>query len=252
MLPFCAVLAEATRISPLTGNEDLQDVKLATKGIRAALRLRHYSYREPDVIHDEGTFLGFCPADQSETSGLSPDEAESEFFNHLSNLMAVLKLVEASPHTSSGSVTNNVVEATKYRSGTAFIMMWMDPQHPELMDVADTVRTVFRTFDIRAVRADDIEHEGLISERVINEIRTSEFLFADLTGTRPNVYYEVGYAHALGKRVILFRKAGTGVHFDLAGFNCPEYENLRDLCKKLERRLVSLTNRNPSPFLKEI
>lgn len=125
-------------------------------------------------------------------------------------------------------------------------MMWMDPKHPELTDVADAVRSVFRSFGIRAIRADDIEHEGVISERVLNEIRTSEFLFADLSGTRPNVYYEVGFAHALDKRVLLFRKAGTEIHFDLAAYNCPEYENLRDLKDKLTKRLVSVTNRNPT------
>lgn len=244
LLPPCAALAEATRTSPLTGTEDLQDVKIATKAIRAALRLRRYTYREPDAIHDEGTVLGFRPAEQSETGGLSPDEAESEFFNHLPRLGSVLKLVESAPHASSSPVSGG--EPAKYRAGTAFIMMWMDPAHPELTDVADAVRSVFRSFDVRAIRADDIEHEGLISERVLNEIRTSEFLFADLTGTRPNVYYEIGYAHAFGKRVILFRKAGTGIHFDLAGYNCPEYENLRDLKEKLSKRLVSLTNRNPS------
>ena len=60
----------------------------------------------------------------------------------------------------------------------------MDPEQPELADVADAVRSVFWSFGIRAQRADDIEHEGLITERILNEIRSSEFLFADMTGMR--------------------------------------------------------------------
>jgi nucleoside 2-deoxyribosyltransferase len=121
----------------------------------------------------------------------------------------------------------------------------MDPAHPELMDIADAVRAVFRNFGISAIRADDIEHGGLISEKVTNEIRTAEFLFADLTGIRPNVYYEIGFAHALGKNVILLRKTGTGIHFDLVGYNCPEYVNIGDLKNKLTKRLINITNRNP-------
>jgi nucleoside 2-deoxyribosyltransferase len=115
----------------------------------------------------------------------------------------------------------------------------------DLVDVADTVKAIFSLFSIRAVRADDIEHEGLITQRILDEIKTSEFCFADLSGDRPNVYYEVGFAHALGRRVILYRKSGTGVHFDLAGYNCPEYKNMRDLREKLTRRLQEVTNKAP-------
>jgi nucleoside 2-deoxyribosyltransferase len=125
-------------------------------------------------------------------------------------------------------------------------MMWMDPSRAELIDRADTIKQVFRQFNIGAVRADDIEHESQITDRVLNEIRTSEFLFADLSGARPNVYYEVGYAHALGRRVILYRETGTGLHFDLAGYNCPEYASLRELREKLTKRLESITNRSPA------
>lgn len=244
-LSTCASLAESARASALAGPEDVRDVKVAAKTMRAALHLRSYQYAEADVIHDEGTVLGLRPASQSEGSGLTPENAAAEFKTCIQTLGAVLRLVEASSQDLPVATLATSVPPAKYRAGTAFIMMWMDPKHPELTDVADTVRSVFRSFEVRAVRADDIEHEGLITDRVLNEIRSAEFLFADLSGMRPNVYYEIGYAHALGKRVILFRKSGTGVHFDLAGYNCPEYENLRDLKEKLSRRLISLTNRNP-------
>ena len=245
ILPPCAQLAELAKTSALTGGEDVQDVKLATKAIRATLYLRKFHYSKIEVLHDEGSVLGVRPAEQSENDGLSPAQARREFDEQLSIIGAVLKLVEASPDRGVESAGVPSTESHKYRAGTAFIMMWMNPKNPGLTDVMDTVKDVFKSFGIRAVRADDIEHEGQITERILNEVRTAEFLFADLTGMRPNVYYETGYAHALGKRVILFRKAGTDLHFDLAGYNCPEYENLRDLRVKLTRRLINITNKAP-------
>lgn len=166
------------------------------------------------------------------------------FADWAEKIAAVLDLVAASTALASGA-GREVTEAVRYRPGTAFIMMWMDKSKPELADVSHTVKAVFAQFDLRAVRADDIEHEGLITNRVRDEIKTAEFCFADLSGGRPNVYYEVGYAHALGRRVILYRKSGTGLHFDLAGYNCPEYENLRELKEQLTHRLRVLTNKEP-------
>lgn len=246
VLNACAALAGQTRSSPLAGPEDTRDVKLAAKRMRSALTLRKYHYREADVLHDEGNVLGYRSAEQTDLIGLSPDLARKEFKACLPAISSVVKVIDATPSNPQSIAGTTTTKASKYRAETAFIMMWMDPSHPELTDVADSVRSVFRSFGVHAVRADDIEHDGLITERILNEIKTSEFLFADLTGARPNVYYEIGFAHALGKKVILFRKSGTGVHFDLAGYNCPEYENLRDLKDKLTKRLVSVTNKNPS------
>ena len=104
-------------------------------------------------------------------------------------------------------------EPTRYRPGSAFIMMSMDP---ELIDVADTVKQVFDQFDIGAVRADDIEHEGVITNASLTRSKRPNF-FLPIYRRAPNVYYEVGYAHALKRRVILFRKTGTGMHFILRG-----------------------------------
>lgn len=239
-------LTNIAKSSSLAGEEDIVSIRIATKTIRSALRLRRYYYREPEVLHDEGTVLGFRHADQSDDQDTSPSEARSIFGEKIEEFFELFELIfPGSDDHEIVNIPSSLDQRNNYRAGTAFIMMWMDPKQPELNDVADTVRSVFKNFDIKAVRADDIEHESLVTERILNEIKSSEFLFADLTGMRPNVYYEVGYAHALNKRVILFRKTGTDLHFDLAGYNCPDYQSLRDLKEKLTRRLEYLTNKRP-------
>jgi hypothetical protein len=246
LVRYSAQVAEAMRSAPLVGGEDLADLRHATKAMRASLQLRRYRFHEVEVLNDEDRILGVRPASQSDDEALPPLEADIVFHDNASSILRILAFVEASADLSppGASAAAGGIDAPRYRPGTAFVMMWMDPAHPELADVCDAIKDTFQRFGVNAVRADDIEHDGQITQRVLNELRTSEFLFADLTGARPNVYYEVGFAHALDRRVLLYRKAGTGLHFDLAGYNCPEYANLRDLKDKLARRLESLTNRN--------
>lgn len=142
-----------------------------------------------------------------------------------------------------GSQGKNII--VSYEPNTAFIIMSMDPQKPELEDVYNTIRKVCSIFGIHATRVDDIEHAGIITEMILDRIRHSEFLIADLSEERPNVYYEIGYAHAINKRPIFIRKAGTILHFDLALYNVPDYRNITDLQKKLETRLEAITGRAP-------
>jgi hypothetical protein len=132
---------------------------------------------------------------------------------------------------------------TGHIPNTAFVMMWMDKKHAELEDVSNAIKEVCRGFGIHAVRADDIEHQDKITEVVLERIRESEFLIADLTGERPNVYYEIGYAHAIGKRPILFRREDTTLHFDLSVHNAPSYKNTTELKALLHRRFEALTGK---------
>jgi hypothetical protein len=57
---------------------------------------------------------------------------------------------------------------------------------------------------------------------VLAEIEACPYLIADLTGERPNVYYEIGYAHGFHKAPILIRKKDTPLHFDLSVHKVPD------------------------------
>jgi hypothetical protein len=242
-----AQIVGAAKSAPLVSGADRRDLEIGTKAMRAALLLRRYQSWDGEVLRDEeGTVIGTKPARQSENEPLLPAQGAEIFADWVAKIDGIVDLISAST-AFDGTSDLTASDAVPYLPRTAFIMMWMDKSNPELTDVCDAVKEVFDRFDIRAVRADDIEHNGLITRRVLAEIKSAEFCFADLSGSRPNVYYEVGYAHALERPVFLYRKAGTGFHFDLAGHNCPEYDNLRDLKEKLTQRLKATTNRDPRP-----
>lgn len=56
--------------------------------------------------------------------------------------------------------------------------------------------------------------EGML-DRIFNQINKADVLVADMTGRNPNVFYEVGYAHALGKIVLLLTQNTDDIPFDL-------------------------------------
>lgn len=64
-------------------------------------------------------------------------------------------------------------------------------------------------------RVDEQIFEESILERVYNQIAKADVIVAEMTGRNPNVFYEVGYAHALNKRVILLTHDAEDIPFDL-------------------------------------
>ena len=82
-----------------------------------------------------------------------------------------------------------------------------------------------------------------IDLKVLSHIKLAEFIIADLTFERPNCYYEIGYAHALNKKVILTAKEGTKVHFDISTFPVISYKSMSDLERQLKERLGKILNK---------
>lgn len=174
---------------------------------------------------------------------------EREFFKRQFVSIAPEKTprtTKARPITRKAITTNAGNSGDKdMKDNTAFVIMPIDPSRPELEDVLDTIKSVAASFGISAYRADELEHQDVITNVVLDHIRTCQYLIADLSLERPNVYYEIGYAHALGKQPILYRRTGTRLHFDLSVHNVPEYGNARELRELLTKRLRALTKAQP-------
>ena len=65
------------------------------------------------------------------------------------------------------------------------------------------------------IRADKISEPGMITHQILQHIVDASLVVADLTDRNPNVFYEVGIAHTLGRDVILITQSEHDIPFDL-------------------------------------
>ena len=92
-----------------------------------------------------------------------------------------------------------------------------------------------------------MEHDGRIDDQIIAEIRRSAFVIADFTGHRGGVYYEAGFAHGLGRRVIFTCRADDmdKLHFDVRQYNTIVWDSSDQLSKLLQNRILALFGAGP-------
>ena len=85
-----------------------------------------------------------------------------------------------------------------------------------------------------------------ILERIYNQIGKADIVISDVTGRSPNVFYETGYAHALGKTVILLASTADDIPFDLQHYSHIVYEGRISYLKEELQRRVRWYIENPS------
>lgn len=96
-------------------------------------------------------------------------------------------------------------------------------------------------------RADDIWENDHVVEDVALLLCKAAVVVCDLSGRNPNVFYETGIAHTLGREVILIAQTAADVPFDVASIRhiryLPNGEGLAKLGVDLKRRLETLKAR---------
>ena len=102
------------------------------------------------------------------------------------------------------------------------------------------IKPAIEQYGLKAIRIDEIQDSGSITDQILEHIASSKYVFVDLTGERPNCYYECGFAHALGKELILTIKDSETIHFDLAGYRFITWSTEAELRRKLRQRFNNL------------
>jgi guanylate kinase len=113
------------------------------------------------------------------------------------------------------------IERSRRRGGGCFVLM---PFRDTLRPVYDDhISSVCVSLGVSVTRADQIFSVRPIMDDIREAVLTARFVIADLTDFNPNVLYEVGICHALGKDVILITQDET-VPFDLSHIRRIKYE----------------------------
>jgi hypothetical protein len=97
--------------------------------------------------------------------------------------------------------------------------------------------TIEEECHLRCERGDDMFGSNPIMDDVLRQIERSDIIVADLTHKNANVFYEVGIAHALKKRVLLLAQSIDDLPFDLRHLRVLLYEYTPAGCKKLTKGL---------------
>ena len=78
----------------------------------------------------------------------------------------------------------------------------------------EIIKPALEIMGYQVKRADEIYGTRPIIDDIVSEISEADILVADVTGKNPNVNYELGYAHALHKEVIIITQDLMDIPFD--------------------------------------
>lgn len=123
-----------------------------------------------------------------------------------------------------------------------FVIMPFDPEFDDVYAVIkSTVEAAAGGNPGRCFRLDESRPAGRITDRLLSELRSATICVADLTGLKPNVMWEIGYAMALSIPTVVVTQDITHLPFDIKDMQSIAYDRNRlnaTLSTPLRRSLI--------------
>lgn len=125
---------------------------------------------------------------------------------------------------------------------TVFVAM---PFSEELENVyIDGIRKAVNSVGLQCLRADEPAPGTSITGEIIDNLRRCRAVVAEVSDGNPNVFYEIGWAHALAKPTILLMRSTSGLPGDIEHHRAIKYTSTNGLEKRLAadlRLIIDLT-----------
>jgi len=130
-----------------------------------------------------------------------------------------------------------VFQISRYEDIQPTLASAMMPFDAGFNKVYTAIQQAAENVGLECRRADDIwEHHAIIQD-VVTLIDRSRVVICDCSGRNPNVFYEVGIAHTLGREVILIAQNRDDIPFDLRHIRYIHYHNNTEGCATLKEAL---------------
>lgn len=138
---------------------------------------------------------------------------------------------------SKGDITFSNFKSS-YQKPQAFVVSEFGNDYDYLYN--EVIKPVCDNYKFETTRADEISSSTLILNDITESIRNAALVIADISPNNPNVFYEVGYAHAINKPTILLcdKSIRSNLPFDVSGFRTIFYDNSIGGKKIVEKRLM--------------
>lgn len=127
----------------------------------------------------------------------------------------------------------------------AFVVMQFTDEYNDLYK--EVIYPVTENYGYECQRADEAHTTNPILQDIVQSINACSVIIADITPNNPNVFYELGYAHAIKKPTILLcDRKRERLPFDISGFRALFYDNTiagkSAVEKSLKKYLDTLTS----------
>jgi len=151
------------------------------------------------------------------------------------------QFISAKPSERKITFAPNVFQVPENTSIENDLVAVMMPFKAEFHSVHEGIRRACSAASYRCLRVDDIWEESTVIQDIFNLIFRAHVVVVDFTGKNPNVMYETGIAHTLGKHVIPISQSLDDVPFDMAHHRIltylPNNEGIETMVSKLAAKL---------------